>query len=96
MLFYGAQHFTEVLKDLLLLWYEGIRGSKAQGERPVWVRETSTYRWRWGRPVPGHQLAVMEQKEKAEIVLLESEKEATCQDHTPTLLQKKRKQPKPR
>lgn len=49
------------------------------------------------RPVPGHQLAVMEQKEKAETVLLESEKEAACQDHAPNPppknKKKKRKQP---
>lgn len=44
--------------------------------------------------MPGHQLVVMEQKEKAETVLLESEKEAACQDHAPNPPPKKKKEKK--
>lgn len=48
------------------------------------------------RPVPGHQPVVMEQKEKAEMVLLESEKEAACQDPAPAHpTPQKRKNPSP-
>lgn len=82
MPFFGAQHFTEVLKDLFLPWYEGIGGRQSPGWETCSGKRNISVQVEV-RPVPGQQLAVMEQKEKAQTVLLESEKEEARQDHAP-------------